>query len=69
MERRGDAPTFRVLVWSLRIGGPSTVPPKGPRTQITGFKGPDTILSKGIWALKPYYLGPLTLRGRHTGGA
>ena len=33
---------------------------KGPRTQIIGFHGPST------WALKPYYLGPWTLRVRVT---
>ena len=38
--------------------------PKGPRTQIIGFQGPNTIVCFGIWALKPYYLGPWTLRVR-----
>ena len=32
--------------------------PKGPRTQIIGLSGPNTILL----ALKPDYLGPWTLR-------
>ena len=36
--------------------------PKGPRTQITGFEGPNAYNINGIWALKPYYLGPWTLR-------
>ena len=36
---------------------------KGPRTQIIGLQGPNTIHnSNGIRALKHYYLGPWTLR-------
>ena len=33
---------------------------KRPRTQITGLEGPHTIrlMVFGIWALKPYHLGP-----------
>ena len=38
---------------------------KGPRTQIIGFQGPNTIIcvvfGPGIWSLKPYYFGPWTL--------
>ena len=39
--------------------------PKGPRTQIMGFWGPKYYDNNAIWALKPYYLGPWTLRGRY----
>ena len=31
---------------------------KGPRTQIIGVLGPKCYNINGIWALKPYYLGP-----------
>ena len=38
--------------------GASEQIPKGPRTQIIGFLGPQYYKINGIWALKPYYLGP-----------
>ena len=37
--------------------------PEGPRTQIQRALGPKYYNIVGIWALKPYYLGPWTLRG------
>ena len=43
---------------------PSKANSKGPRTQIVGFYGPNSIIFNGIWDLKPYYLGPWTLRDR-----
>ena len=36
--------------------------PKGPRTQIIVFQGPNTVNCKSIWSRKPYFLGPWTLR-------
>ena len=36
--------------------------PKDPRTRIIGFLGPKYCNIIGIGALKPYYLGPWTLR-------
>ena len=36
--------------------------PKGPRTQIVGVSGPNYYNINGILALKPYNLGPWTLR-------
>ena len=36
--------------------------PQGPRTQIIGFVGPKYYNINSIWTLKPYYLGPWTLR-------
>ena len=36
--------------------------PKGPRTQIIRVSGPKYHDINGSWALKPYYLGPWTLR-------
>ena len=41
------------------VPGPSI--PKGPRTQIMGYS--IYFNMNGIWALKPYYLGPWTLLG------
>ena len=39
--------------------------PKGPRTKIIGFWGPNALHSYySIRALKPHYFGPWTLRGR-----
>ena len=34
---------------------------EGPRTQVIGLQGPNSINPKP-WALKSYYLGPRTLR-------
>ena len=39
---------------------------KGPRTQQIGFQGFKYCNISGIGALKPYYLGPWTLRGNLT---
>ena len=39
--------------------------PEGPRTQIRGFEGPNTI--NGIVALKPYYWGPWNPQGKAAG--
>ena len=36
--------------------------PKGPGTQIIGFLGPKYYNINDLWALKPLYLGPWTLR-------
>ena len=36
--------------------------PEGPRTRIVGLQGPNTMNTKEIWVLNPYYLGPWTLR-------
>ena len=36
--------------------------PKGPRTKIVGFLRPEYFNIGCIWALKPHYLGPWTLR-------
>ena len=36
--------------------------PKGPRTQTIRVLGPKYYTVNRIWALKPYYLGPWTLR-------
>ena len=38
--------------------------PKGPRTQINGVLGPKYYNLNGIWALKPYNLGPWSLKPR-----
>ena len=59
-EQSRPTAEVRRLSRALRFG--ST--PKGPRTQIIGFLGPKYYNINSIWALKPYYLGPWTLRGR-----
>ena len=38
--------------------------PKGPRAQTNGVLGPKYYNINGMWALKPYDLGPWTLRER-----
>ena len=38
------------------------ITPNCPRTQIMGVLGAKYYSVNGIWALKPYYLGPWTLR-------
>ena len=54
----GSEAAFRL---ASRFCGYTFTYPKGPRTQIIGLR-PKYHDVHGIWALKPYYLGPWTLR-------
>ena len=42
--------------------GPKPAFPKGPVTKIRGLLGPNNYVINGLWAPKPYYLDPWTLR-------